>query len=149
MPNIDCKDRRVFTRFCTALPMQYVNNPAHIKGSAQAINISANGIGVLSNRGLPLHTPLDLWVDVPDSPTPFYTRGEVEWVKWVWFGQYRIGIALQRVDFMGISRTIKKINDQPSSNNILPSFNKWERVKLSFIYYRALVLKSLGLRKVS
>ena len=103
MDAIADKDRRIFASYATSLPLHYANSEARIEGSCQAVDISANGVGILSMRGLPLHAPLEVWLEVPDTETPFHTKGEVALVQWVWFRNYRMGVSFSKVDLMGIS----------------------------------------------
>lgn len=142
MDAIATKDRRIFARFSTSLPLQYISPEAHLKGLGQAVDISANGIGMLSERGLPLHAPLDVWVDVPDTEFPFHTKGEVAWVHWVWFRRYRIGVVLKKVDLMGISQTLQKVDAFASYERTFPTLSRWERIKLWCVYYKSVVLRA-------
>ncbi|MDP2831428.1 MAG: hypothetical protein Q8O02_04200, partial [Candidatus Omnitrophota bacterium] len=58
-------------------------------------------------NGLEASTPLEIWLDVPGSTDPLYTRGQVVWTRLAGITGYRSGIELERADLMGMSRLLR------------------------------------------
>jgi len=101
------EDRRVFERFPTGLAVRYVNTSANREGAAQTQNISAKGVGLVTKEALPVRDSLELWLEIPDTGEPLYTRGEVVWTKPVAMNEYQVGINLEKADLMGLSRVLR------------------------------------------
>lgn len=110
MEDLGLKDRRIFLRFPVSLPVRYVNLNLKRKSQAQTVNISANGIGILTNEELIPHTILDIWLHIPENGQPLYTKGEVIWSKQINGHKYRVGICLKKVELMALSRVLNLIN---------------------------------------
>ena len=106
MENLGFEDRRIFLRFPASLPLRYINLNLKRKGQAQTCNISANGIGLVTNEELIPHTPLDIWLDIPDNGEPLNTKAEVVWAKKIKPNRYVTGVSLQNVELMGMSRIL-------------------------------------------
>ena len=102
-------DRRIFERFPLRFSLKYATSQPERDGSAQSYDFSAEGIGVLANKELPRHTPLDLWLNIPDHGEPLRTKGEVVWMKKVDENKYRAGIKLESAQLMGMSRALRLI----------------------------------------
>ncbi len=98
-------DRRVFARISTSLPVRFLASGKNKECYGKTVDISANGIGMLSEEELSPMTSLELWLELPDNRGPFYTRGEVVWsapsVEEV--GKSRSGIRLEKAELMGLA----------------------------------------------
>lgn len=103
----EMQDRRIFARFPTEIPLRVLDMNRGREGQAQTQDISAKGIGLLTNEELSPHTPLEMWLEIPDKGEPLYTRGEVVWSKSQGADEYRVGVDLERADLMGISRVLR------------------------------------------
>lgn len=101
------EDRRTFARFPVSLSLKYLDSSANREGQAQTCDVSAKGIGILSQEKLEPHTALELWLQMPDKSEPFYTRGEVVWSGPASNDEYRAGINLDKADLMGVSRVLR------------------------------------------
>lgn len=106
----EMQDRRIFARFPTEFPLRFLDMNRGREGQAQTQDISAKGIGLLTNEELSPHTPLEMWLEIPDKGEPLYARGEVAWSKSQGADEYRVGVNLERADFMGISRVLRSMN---------------------------------------
>ena len=109
------KDRRIFERFPTSISLRYLDLDAHYAGLAQTTDISAGGIGLVTDVKLYKNTPLDLWLNVPDKGEPLHTKGQVLWSDMVAQNSYRVGIRLNRIDLMGMSRVLRTIDMRQKS----------------------------------
>lgn len=104
MQNLEVRDKRIFERMPVEFPLKYLEFNTNQEAEAQTINVSAGGMSLVANKELPRHTPIDIWLIIPDNGEPLYTKGEVIWSKRVEANRYRVGIELKRADFMGLSR---------------------------------------------
>jgi len=104
MQNLEARDRRIFERMPVEFPLKYLDLNADKEAEAQTINLSAAGMELTTNKELLRHTPIDIWLIIPDNGEPFYTKGEVIWSNRAEANRYRVGIKLKEVDFMGLSR---------------------------------------------
>lgn len=105
----------MFERFSVEFPLEYSNFSLIKKGLAQTVDISANGIGLVTNRDLPKDILLDIWLNVPDNGEPLYTRGEVVWSSTLEDNKYRVGVKLEKPNFMGLARVLRLIDTHPNS----------------------------------
>ena len=102
------QDRRIFARFPVNYPLKFIDLRANKEGEAKTQDISAKGIGLVTNEEFNPHTPLELWLDIPDRGEPLYTRGEVVWSKMLEPNKYRVGVELEKADLMGMSRIFRR-----------------------------------------
>ena len=75
------RDRRIFERIPVALPLTLINLRTGIELKAQTCDVSAKGLGILSNAYLTPWDRLELWLKMPDKKRPFYTRGSAIWTN--------------------------------------------------------------------
>jgi hypothetical protein len=101
------EDRRVFARINARFPVRFLDPTRGKEGSADTVDISANGLGLITNDNLAARTPLEMWLDIPDQHEPLYTRGEVAWSQTLPdTGQQRLGIRLEKAELMGLARVL-------------------------------------------
>lgn len=105
--NLEDNDRRIFERFCVKLLLKYCDLNSDRERSAQTIDISANGIGLVTSRDLFKHAPLEMWISIPDKGQPLYTRGEVIWSSMIEPNKCRVGVKLEKADLMGFARVLR------------------------------------------
>lgn len=96
-----------FDRISTKLPMRYIDPRSGVEGEAQLQDISAKGIGLVTQAGLSRKTALEMWIEIPDKGEPLYTRGEVVWSQMVAPDKFRTGVRLEKADLMGLSRVLR------------------------------------------
>jgi len=101
------EDRRIFARFPARFPLRFMELATNKEGEAQTQDISAKGIGLVADREFSPHTPLEMWLNIPDHHEPFYTRGEVVWSNRLEPNKYRVGIELEKAELMGLSRLFR------------------------------------------
>jgi len=99
-------DHRIFERFKKEFSARFISLDGK-EGQAQTFDVSAKGLGLSTPNKLESNTPLEIWLDVPGSTDPLYTRGQVVWSRLAGVTGYRSGIALERADFMGMSRLLR------------------------------------------
>ncbi len=101
------EDRRIFERFTAKFPLRFIDLKENREGEASTQDISAKGVGFLSKEEMRAHTPLEMWLEIPDKAEPLYARGEVMWSKSLEPNQHRIGVNLEKADLMGLSRVLR------------------------------------------
>jgi hypothetical protein len=101
------EDKRIFERFCTKFPLKYLDLSSNKEGQGQTQDISAKGIGIVTNELLRPNAPLELWLQIPNQGEPFYARGEVVWSSIVSPNEYRVGVNLDKANLLGLSRIIE------------------------------------------
>lgn len=99
-------DHRIFERFQKEFSARFIG----LDGSerrAQTFDVSAKGLGLSTTDRLESNTPLEIWLDVPNSTDPLYTRGQVVWTRLAGTTGYHSGVELDRADLMGMSRLLR------------------------------------------
>ena len=101
------EDRRIFQRFNARFSARLLDLTSGNEISAETSDICAKGIGLTLKEYLPVNTPLEAWVEVPDNAGPIYARGLAVWSRQEGESEYRIGMDLERADLMGLSRILR------------------------------------------
>jgi hypothetical protein len=102
----DMNDHRIFERFRKEFSARFIGLDGK-EGTAQTFDVSAKGLGLSTGQELESQANLEIWLDVPNSTDPLYTRGQVVWTRLESNGGYRSGVELERADLMGISRLLR------------------------------------------
>ena len=110
MEDASFADRRIFERFNVRLPLRYLGIGSGPEGEAQTLDVSAKGMGLFVKQAMPLHTALELWLNIPDKGEPLYARGEVVWSKPAAEGGHRLGISLEKANLMGMGRVLRTMS---------------------------------------
>lgn len=101
------EDRRVFERFPVTLAVNLLDLDAGKELEASTCDISAKGLGIVSQEYLTPGNRLELWLKIKDGREPLYTKGTVMWTGEQEAGKYRAGISLERAELMGMSRIFR------------------------------------------
>lgn len=102
----DMSDHRIFERFKKEFSARFIGLDGKERQS-QTFDISAKGLGLFTADKVEPHTPLEIWLNVPNSTDPLYTRGQVVWSNPEGTSGYRLGVELERANFMGMSRLLR------------------------------------------
>jgi len=106
----DFSERRNFVRFARILPVKIVNIETKEEASAQTHDLSAKGIGFITDKEMVKNSNLEIWVYIPDNMDPLHAVGRVAWSKKVGIAAFRVGVDLEQVDFVAVSRVIRLTN---------------------------------------
>ncbi|MFA5320008.1 MAG: PilZ domain-containing protein [Candidatus Omnitrophota bacterium] len=101
------EDQRLFERIPVTLPVKYTDLDSCLSGEAVLSDISAYGLGMVTGVDLQLSTRLEIWLKVPDQGQPVYTRGKVVWSSIAGMNSHRMGVSLERTEFMSLSRLMR------------------------------------------
>lgn len=97
-------DQRIFARIRKELPVRILVANNGQEYSAKTLDISAQGIGIESDSKLPLHMPLEIWLELSEKQSPFYTRGEIVWSQdLAEANRQRAGIQLEKAELVGLA----------------------------------------------
>lgn len=99
-------DHRIFERFRKEFAARFMGLDGK-ECMARTFDVSAKGLGLSTTQELESQANLEIWLDVPNSTDPLYTRGKVAWTRLADKGGFRSGIELERADLMGISRLLR------------------------------------------
>jgi len=102
----DMNDHRIFERFKKEFSARFIDLDGR-EGVAQTFDVSAKGLGLSTSQELESQSNLEIWLNVPNSTDPLYTRGQVVWTRFADKGGFRSGIELERADLMNISRLLR------------------------------------------
>lgn len=102
----EMNDHRIFERFKKEFSARFMGLDGK-EGLAQTFDVSAKGLGLSTSQELESQANLEIWLDVPHSTDPLYTRGQVVWSRLAGKGGFRSGIELERADLMSISRLLR------------------------------------------
>jgi hypothetical protein len=104
------KDKRVFERIPARLSLRLRDTATNRWSLVQAEDLSARGIGLVTEKEFPAKTPLEIWLPILNKGEKFYTRGNVAWSRFLeTSNQYRVGVELAQPEFMGISEVLRGI----------------------------------------
>ena len=101
------EDHRIFERFPVHYPVRFLNLDNGDEVTGKTVDISAKGLGLATDQELHLHTPLEIWLQMPDKGEPLYIRGKVAWIKAEGLANYHFGVELENAALMGISRFLR------------------------------------------
>ncbi len=97
-------DRRMFERFDVDFPVE-IKQPASQMGKGlQCCDVSASGVGLLTEKKLLPRTRVELLLSIPDGHSPFRGLARVIWSNRVQETKWRAGVEFEKVDFMGLRR---------------------------------------------
>ncbi|MCX5703363.1 MAG: PilZ domain-containing protein [Candidatus Omnitrophica bacterium] len=98
---------REFTRFPVDLRLKFRDPNTNEEKEAQIKDISAKGIGILSDEELPNNTIFEMWIEIPHDGQVRYNEGQVVWSKQLEPNKYRAGVGLGKVDLIGVSLILR------------------------------------------
>lgn len=97
-------NRRMFDRFEVDFSAEIKPLQTEEGNFGQCCDISASGLGLLTEEKLAPEANLEIWLGVPDGHSPFRSLARVVWSKQVQENKWRSGLEFQKVDFMGVRR---------------------------------------------
>ncbi len=99
-------DHRTFERFKREFSARFIGLDGK-ENVAQTFDVSAKGLGLSTSQELESQANLEIWLDVPNSTDPLYTRGQVVWTRLAGTTGFRSGIEFEKVNLMGVSRLLR------------------------------------------
>ena len=112
MEDLHFEDRRIFERFKVNLPLVCSEQESAHNSEVDAFDISAEGLGVISNAELKPGAEMNLSVRIPALNKEFPAHGTVVWTR-KYYTRFRAGVRLDPSCFMGISTILRMLHSLP------------------------------------
>jgi hypothetical protein len=100
------EDRRIFERFQLELPLSYSLPASQEKFYLHSHDISAQGLGVISDSELPCGAELNMSIRIPTLKKELPAQGKVTWSKRSG-ASFRAGLVLKKSKLMEISAILR------------------------------------------
>lgn len=112
MENPEFNERRKHPRFPIKLQLKYCreNGPNQEDGYAHTNDISAKGMGMVTDEQLAPDTAIDIWIQIPHDEL-IHAKGKVIWSK-LFELKYRAGVSLEYPELNPISLALRTIQGQ-------------------------------------
>jgi hypothetical protein len=112
MPNAGFLEKRKFVRFLISIPLKYVKMSIKQLSDIATSDISAEGLGLITAEELPLNTPLNICLVMPDNGEEIALDAEALWSKRNGSGSYRCGLRLKNTQLKPIPLVLRTINSR-------------------------------------
>ena len=109
MQDINFGDRRIFERIPAKLTARCIDLYSKNTSLAQTCDISAQGVGLVTDKEFLPHSPLEVWLQSPNNGESLLFGGEVVWTKLIEPNKYRVGINFKKVELMRVSQILRSI----------------------------------------
>jgi len=95
MPDIPFTEKRAFPRFPISIPLSYRDPNLCSVVNTKTYDISAMGIGLVTDKELSPDTCLQICLHMVDNGEKINIKGKVAWVAKFASDKYRVGIKLE------------------------------------------------------
>ncbi len=112
MPNEEFLEKRKFIRFLISIPLKYAKMSIKQLNDVVTSDISAEGLGLITAEELPLNTPLNICLVMPDNGEEITLDAEALWSKSKGTGRYRYGLKLKDTQLKPIPLVLRTINSR-------------------------------------
>lgn len=110
MPNEGFFEKRKFVRFLISIPLKCVKMSVKQLNGIATSDISVEGLGLITTEELPLNTPLNIRLVMPDNGEEIILDGEALWSKCNGTGNYHCGLKLKNAQIKPIPLVLRTIN---------------------------------------
>ena len=112
MSNEGFLEKRKFVRFLISIPLKCVKMSVKQLNGIATSDISVEGLGLITVEELPLNTPLDIRLVMPDNGEEIALDAEALWSKCNSAGNYRCGLKLRNTQIKPIPLVLRTINSR-------------------------------------
>jgi len=112
MPDCAPREKRKFVRFLIAIPLKYAKMGIDKLSAARTYDISAQGVGLITAEELPVNTPLNICLKVPDNGEEIALGAEVAWSRQLDDSSYRSGLRLKSAQIKPIPLVLRTIDSR-------------------------------------
>ncbi|MDD2927792.1 MAG: PilZ domain-containing protein [Candidatus Omnitrophica bacterium] len=110
MPDNYTIEKRKLVRFLVTMPLKYAKLAIKsLGGTVCTHDISAQGVGLITAEELPVNSPLNICLKVPDNGEEIQLEGEVVWSRQVDASKYRCGLKLKGLQIKPIPLVLRTI----------------------------------------
>ena len=103
------KDRRRFVRFPVTISLRYCDLGAVKDMCGKTSDISAHGVGIVTEEVLAPGASVNIWLSMPDTGEQVLAKGRVIWSNSVETKLHRIGVCLEEADLKPIPLVLRTI----------------------------------------
>ncbi len=103
------RERRKFVRFFISIPLKYAKIGIEKLVGAHTCDISAKGIGLITTEELPVNTPLNICLKIPDNDEEIPLEAEVAWSRQLDKSRCRSGLRLKNVQIKPVPLVLRTI----------------------------------------
>lgn len=101
-------DRRIFARLKAGVVLKYVEDEQEKTG--MTLDISAQGLGIISKEGLKTDTEVRVFLKLPDTKEELSIAGKIIWCHKINDTMFRAGILLDQPELMIVSKLMNGNN---------------------------------------
>ena len=112
MPEESRTEKRKFVRFLISIPLKYAKMGIKVINDSSICNISAKGLGLIAAEELPVATPLDICLKIPDNGQDIPLEAEVVWAKPFGSSKYIYGLSLKNAQIKPIPLVLRTIQSR-------------------------------------
>jgi len=106
------KEKRAFTRFPIRISLNYFDSNSNKTLESETHDISAQGLGIITDEELPSGTYLQIILKMPDNGEQVSRKGKVIWSKNIYPPKYRAGVQLEEPKIKPISLILRIVTYQ-------------------------------------
>jgi len=103
------KERRRLPRYEIVVAARETDSPAHPEIASTTHDVCEQGIGLISRERIPLQTPLEIVLFMPDDRQEIRVKGKVVWEVMVAPDRFRCGLVLDSFRLEPISLVLRMI----------------------------------------
>ncbi|MFH1354640.1 MAG: PilZ domain-containing protein, partial [Candidatus Omnitrophota bacterium] len=85
------EERRVQSRYCVDIPLNYCSPHSGVPVNGSTYDISIGGLSIISDKLFPDNTVLSICLIMRDNNEKIFIQGRVIWLKDSSYQKYRIG----------------------------------------------------------
>ncbi len=112
MDNADFIEKRAFPRFPVSIPVDYSDLTSHKTAQGYTQDISAQGLGLVTQDKLSVGTSLDICLRIADNGEEIRRRGTVVWSNMLEPEKYRAGIKLEEPKLKPIPLVLRTVSQK-------------------------------------
>jgi len=102
-------EKRKFVRFLISIPLKYAKIGIKKFVDSHTFDISAQGVGLITAEALPLNTPLNMRLWIPDNGENISLEAEIVWSKQLDMSRYKYGLKLKNVQIKPVPLVLRTI----------------------------------------
>jgi hypothetical protein len=111
MVKIVSKDRRVFARFNSRIPLRYKNLNTGLTAEVFLRDIGGGGLKFITSERLVEPSDLvEIWIEAPNSLNPVHLKGKIMWLREVGRDVWDVGVSFNRARLVSLSRACSSLN---------------------------------------
>ncbi len=102
-------EKRKFVRFLISIPLKYAKIGIKKLVDSRTFDISAQGVGLITAEALPLNTPLNMRLWIPDNGENISLEAEVVWSMQLGIFRYKHGLRLKNLQIKPVPLVLRTI----------------------------------------